>query len=64
MRTDREKQGLRRLVKSVLVETAQFEEQGGQITEKRWFTYSSTQDIALDGLRSFELKDDRPAPTE
>jgi YD repeat-containing protein len=41
MRTDREKHGLRGSVKSVLVETAQFEEQDGQITEKPWFSHTS-----------------------
>ena len=39
MRPDREKHGLRGSVKSVLVETVQFEEQGGQITEKPWFSH-------------------------
>jgi hypothetical protein len=42
VKTDREKHGLRGPVKSVLVETAQFEEQDGQSTEKPWFSHTST----------------------
>jgi hypothetical protein len=42
MGTDREKHGLRGSVESVLVETAQFEEQAGQITEKPWFSHTKT----------------------
>jgi hypothetical protein len=38
MKTDREKHGLRGPVRSVLVETAQFEDQDGQITKKPWFS--------------------------
>lgn len=38
MKTDREKQGLRGAVKSVLVETARFEEQDGQFKESPWFS--------------------------
>ena len=40
--TDREKQGLRGSVKSVLIDTAQFEKQDGQITEKPWFSQTIT----------------------
>ena len=47
MRTDREKYGLRDTVERVLVETAQFEEQAGQITEKPWFSHRMT--FNLDG---------------
>ena len=42
MKTDKEKHGLRGSVKSVLVETAQFEEQAGQTTEKPWFSHTLT----------------------
>jgi uncharacterized protein YkuJ len=42
MRTDKEKHGLRGPVKNVLIETAQFEEQGGQIAEKPWFSHANT----------------------
>ena len=42
MRTDRLRYGLRGAVKTVLVETAQFEEQAGQITEKPWFSHRTT----------------------
>lgn len=42
METDREKHGLRGAVKSVLVETARFEEQTGQITEQPWFNQTMT----------------------
>jgi hypothetical protein len=42
MRTEREKHGLSGSVESVLVETAQFEEQAGQITEKPWFSHTMT----------------------
>lgn len=42
MRTDREKRGLRGSVKSVLVETVQFEEHEGQITERPWFSHTMT----------------------
>src|SRR6185503_2384470 len=42
MRTDREKYGLRGPVESVLVETAQFEEQAGKVTEKPWFSHTMT----------------------
>jgi hypothetical protein len=41
MRTDREKHGLIGPVESVLVETAQFEEQNGRVTEKPWFGHTS-----------------------
>ena len=47
METDREKQGLKGAVKSVLVETARFEEQGGQVTEQPWF--SQTMNFNEDG---------------
>ena len=40
METDREKHGLTGAVKSVLVETATFEEQGGQLTEKPLFSHA------------------------
>lgn len=39
MKTDREKHGLRGSVESVLVETARFEDQAGQITEQPWFSH-------------------------
>lgn len=42
MRTDREKHGLIGPVKSVRVETAQFEGQGGQLTEQPWFSHTVT----------------------
>ena len=42
METDREKHGLRGAVKSVLVETARFEEQAGQIIERPWFNQTMT----------------------
>ena len=42
MKTDREKHGLRGAVERVLVETLQFEEQGGQTTEKPWFSHTMT----------------------
>src|SRR5215218_5784744 len=42
MKTDREKQGFRDSVERVLVETAQFEEQAGQLTEKPWFSHKLT----------------------
>lgn len=42
MRTDREKHGLVGPVKSVRVEIAQFEEQGGQLTEQPWFSHTIT----------------------
>jgi hypothetical protein len=42
MRTDREKHGLRGPARSVHVETAQFEEQDGQIAEKPWFSHTIT----------------------
>lgn len=42
MRTDLEKQGLRGPVKSVLIETAQFEEHDGKISEKPWFSHTIT----------------------
>jgi hypothetical protein len=42
MRTDREKHGLRGPVRSVHVETAQFEEQDGQVAEKPWFSHTTT----------------------
>lgn len=44
MTTDRNKHGLRGSVKSVHVETAQFEEQDGQIIEKPWFSHTITFD--------------------
>lgn len=42
MRTDREKHGLIGPVKCVRVETAQFEGQGGQLTEQPWFSHTIT----------------------
>ena len=42
MRTNREKYGLRGPVESVFVETAEFEEQAGQVTEKPWFRHTMT----------------------
>ena len=42
MRTDREKHGLRGPARSVHVETAQFEEQDGQVEEKPWFSHTTT----------------------
>lgn len=42
MRTDREKHGLRGSVRSVHVETAQFEEQDGRVAEKPWFSHTTT----------------------
>lgn len=42
MKTDRETQGLKGPVKSVRVETAEFEERDGQIVEKPWLSYSTT----------------------
>jgi YD repeat-containing protein len=42
MRTDREKHGLRGPVSGVHVETAQFEEQDGQVAEKPWFSHTMT----------------------
>src|SRR5688572_218190 len=42
MRTDREKHGLRGAVESMLVETAQFQVQAGQISEKPWFSHRTT----------------------
>src|ERR687893_218181 len=44
MRTDREKHGLRGPVKSVHVVIAQLEEQGGQLTERPWFSHTTTFD--------------------
>lgn len=40
MKTDKEKHGLRGPVKSVRVETAQFEERDGQLVEKPWFSHT------------------------
>lgn len=40
METDREKHGLKGAVKSVLAETARFEERGGQLTEKLLFSHT------------------------
>ena len=42
MKTDRERQGLKGPVKSVRVETAQFEERDGQIVEKPWLSHTAT----------------------
>ena len=42
MKTDKEKHGLRGPVKNVLIETAQFEEQDQQITEKPCFSHATT----------------------
>lgn len=42
MKTNREKHGLRGTVKSVHIETAQFQEQDGQILEKPWFSHTMT----------------------
>ena len=42
MKTDKEKHGLRGPVKHVLIETAQFEKQDGQIAEKLWFSHAYT----------------------
>lgn len=42
MKTDKEKHGFRGVVKRVLVETAQVEEQAGQIIEKPWFSHTMT----------------------
>jgi len=44
VRTDKEKQELRGPVKSVLLETAQYEEQDGQIVEKPWFSHTISFD--------------------
>jgi YD repeat-containing protein len=40
MRTDKEKQGLRGPIKSVQIETAQFESQDGQLVERPWFGHT------------------------
>jgi hypothetical protein len=42
MKTDRESQGLKGPVKSVRVETAEFEERDGQIVEKPWLSHTTT----------------------
>src|SRR5258705_4026526 len=42
MRTDREKHGLIGPVKSVYVETARLDDQGGQLTEHRWLSHTTT----------------------
>jgi hypothetical protein len=47
MKTDRQREGLRGTVKSVHVETAEFEKRDGQIVEKPWLSYSTT--FNLDG---------------
>ena len=53
MKTDREKHGLRGPVESVLVETAQFEDQAGQITEKPWFSH--TMNFNKDGRLTLQI---------
>jgi hypothetical protein len=42
MKTDREREGLKGPVKSVRVETAEFEERDGQIGEKPWLSHTTT----------------------
>ena len=42
MKTDRKRQGLKGPVKSVRVETAEFEERDGQIGEKPWLSHTTT----------------------
>src|SRR5258705_7006248 len=42
MRTDREKHGLIGQVKRVYAETARLDDQGGQITERRWLSHTTT----------------------
>src|SRR6266404_2156304 len=42
MRTDREKHGLIGPVKSIRIETARFDDQGGQLTERPWLSQTMT----------------------
>ena len=43
MKTDKEREGLKGTVKSVRVDTAEFEERDGQIIEKPWQSYSTSR---------------------